>query len=102
MEIDLAENGRIAVEKASKNVYDVILMDLQMPEMDGYDASRMIRTSLGPIYKRVPIIALTASAMMEVQKKVHEAGMNDFVTKPFNPMELYNKIERYVRDFSKA
>jgi CheY-like chemotaxis protein len=75
--------------------FDLVLMDLQMPEMDGYEASRQIR-KLGGKYLSLPIIALTASAMLEVREKVMQYGMNDYITKPFNPNELYQKIFRFT------
>lgn len=93
MIMEVAENGQIAVEKTSENYYDVVLMDLQMPVMDGYQASKEIRARKNP----VPIIALTASALLRVQEKVHDAGMNDFVTKPFDPKELIRKLARNLK-----
>ncbi|MES2386978.1 MAG: ATP-binding protein [Bacteroidota bacterium] len=95
--VDYAENGRIAVEKIQAKDYDVVLMDLQMPEMDGYTASRLIRELPDEKYKKLPIIALTASAMLEVQDQVFKTGMTDYVTKPFNPSDLYNKIAMHTQ-----
>jgi PAS domain S-box-containing protein len=89
----VAENGAVAVEKARAGTYDVILMDLQMPVMDGYEATRTIRTFNADI----PILAVSASAMFDIQVQAYEAGMNDYVTKPFNPNELYQKIVRHWR-----
>jgi len=77
--------------------YDLILMDLQMPEMDGYEASTIIRSMADFYFQNIPIIALTASAINEVREKALISGMNDFITKPFNSNELYNKLERYFR-----
>ncbi|MCA9125482.1 MAG: response regulator [Planctomycetales bacterium] len=85
--VEEAENGQIAVEKATQNTYDVILMDMQMPVMDGYAATRTLR-KLG---LKTPIIALTANAMSEDQKKCDEAGCSDFLAKPIN-MELLNQV----------
>lgn len=90
---EVAENGQIAVEKVSQNKYDLVLMDLQMPVMDGYNASRKIRET----DKGTPIVALTASALINIQDSVIEAGMNDFVTKPFDPKELKRKILKHIR-----
>lgn len=84
----VASNGKEAVGKAKENTYDLILMDLQMPVMDGYEAAEKIRI----FDKSTPIVALTASALLHVQENVHSAGMNDFVTKPFDPKELKRKI----------
>ena len=93
MKIDLAENGEVAVEKASSNYYDIILMDLQMPVMDGYEATRAIRAAKNS----VPIVALTASALVRVQEKVLHYGMNDYITKPFDPEELRKKLVKNIR-----
>lgn len=90
--IDVALNGHEAVEKVKARNYDLILMDLQMPVMDGYEASKRIR-ELGI---STPIIALTASAMMGDREKIKKFGINDHVLKPFNPKELQNKLERYL------
>lgn len=90
-----AENGKIALEKLENETFDLVLMDLQMPVMDGYTAAREIRKSEKP-YADIIIIALTASALIDVSKKVEDAGMNDYVTKPFNPMELQTKILRAI------
>ncbi|MES2730837.1 MAG: response regulator [Bacteroidota bacterium] len=94
--IDYASNGLIALEKVRSKQYDIILMDLQMPEMDGYDATKAIRGIADPYYQAVPIIALTASAMLDVRDRVFLVGMNDYVSKPFNPNDLYHKIAKYT------
>ena len=91
MHYDTATNGRIAVEKLAQNDYQIVLMDLLMPEMDGYTATENIRK----FDKRTPIIALTAS-VLNTQDRVYEVGMNGFVTKPFNPKELFQKINKYA------
>ncbi len=88
--VDTAENGVIAVEKVIANNYHVILMDLHMPEMNGYDACKQI-IQLKP---KLPVIALTASAMLNIRDKAFEVGMIDYVTKPFEPNELYEKIRK--------
>ncbi|WP_258102542.1 ATP-binding protein [Marinoscillum sp. MHG1-6] len=92
LEYDLASNGREAVEMAENKLYDLVLMDLQMPEMDGYEAAKRIRMQDA----NIPIIALTASALFRVQDGISKAGMNDFVTKPFDPKELKRKMEKYI------
>jgi signal transduction histidine kinase len=91
--VDVAEDGKIGVEMARENHYDLILMDLQMPEMDGYAATIEIRK----FNKTIPIIALTASVMLDSKDLVFEVGMNDFATKPFVPKELLKKIISYVK-----
>ncbi len=88
IEIDLAEYGKIAVEKMKEKHYDLILMDIQMPEMDGHEATRIIRNELK---SGIPIIALTAHAMNEEKEKCFRSGMNDFVSKPFNAKDLYRQ-----------
>jgi CheY-like chemotaxis protein/anti-sigma regulatory factor (Ser/Thr protein kinase) len=97
---DCALNGKEAVEMVRQKTYDVILMDLQMPVMDGFEATQCIR-GLGGHNATLPIIALSASAMMDVQDKALQQGMNEYVSKPFNPNELYLKIAKYtVPEFS--
>ncbi len=88
MEIDQCENGQEAVEMVKKNDYDVILMDLQMPVMDGYEATRAIRNLPDPRKKEIPIIALTASALMDIRSQAREYAMDDILIKPFQPDDL--------------
>ncbi len=88
LNVEVAHNGLEGVEMAAKHEYDLILMDLQMPQLDGYQATRQIRER----DKRIPIIALTASALLKVRKEVQAVGMNDYITKPFDPKELKRKI----------
>jgi signal transduction histidine kinase/ligand-binding sensor domain-containing protein/CheY-like chemotaxis protein len=90
-----AENGLIGVEKVKQQKFDIVLMDLQMPEMDGFQATRAIRTIPGEYYQKLPILALTAAAMQEVRQQVEAAGMNDYIAKPFNPTELFNKVAKH-------
>jgi signal transduction histidine kinase len=91
--VDVAENGLKAVEKARSNEYDIILMDLQMPMMDGYTASKCIRE----FNTVIPIIALTASSSVDIQQKVYNFHMTDYMSKPFNPDELFETIYKYTR-----
>lgn len=97
IEADIADNGLICLEKLQQNTYDIILMDLQMPELDGYEASKRIREKEDPYFKEMPIIALTASSLMDTGDLVKNAGMNDYIAKPFSPNELFNIIEKYTR-----
>ncbi|SMD33680.1 PAS domain S-box-containing protein [Reichenbachiella faecimaris] len=95
IKMEFVENGRLALERSKTELYDLILMDLQMPEMDGYQATKAIR-KLNSVYaQNLPIVALTASALLHVRKKVKELGMTDYITKPFDPEELYKKILKY-------
>ncbi|MGA3014502.1 MAG: response regulator [Bacteroidales bacterium] len=93
---DTAENGKIAVQKVMENQYQLVLMDLHMPEMNGYDAARKIRGMEGDYYKTLPILAVTASAFAEDRKKICASGMNGFVIKPFHPVELNSKISHFL------
>lgn len=88
LKVEVAHNGQEGVEMVAKNRYDLVLMDLQMPILDGYQATRQIRLQ----NNKIPIIALTASALLRVRREVHAAGMNDYITKPFDPKELKRKI----------
>lgn len=92
MTVDLAENGQVAVDKAKETTYDVILMDLQMPVMDGFTATRNIR-KLGV---DTSIIALTASVSVDSQAEVIKSGMNDYLTKPFNPKDLKRALQKAI------
>jgi CheY-like chemotaxis protein len=94
--VDFAENGKLAFEKVQEKKYDLILMDLHMPVMDGMESSRAIRR-LGGYYAKVPIIALTASLFAHELETITECGMDGFVIKPFVPNDLYNKIRPYLR-----
>lgn len=91
----LASDGKVAVEKAKEEAFALILMDIQMPIMDGYEATVAIRSTNNP-NQHVPIIALTASAMLDHRKIALEVGMNDFLTKPFEPAQLLKILERYA------
>ncbi len=90
---DFASNGADAISAFQANLYDLILMDIHMPVMDGYEAANLIRNHSDPSKSNVPIIALTASVAIDVRHKLSEAGINDFVSKPFNPEELKSKLE---------
>jgi len=89
--IDIADNGVIALEKIENSIYDLILMDIQMPEMDGFETTKRIRKLKPPICE-IPIIAMTADASSNDEEKSLKTGMNDYISKPFNPESLYNKI----------
>lgn len=97
LKVDSASNGLEAIEKLDHEYYHLILMDLQMPEMDGYMTSSIIRARGQEPFISIPIIALTASLKSEVQEKITLAGMNDFVSKPFNPDELFQKLKKFLK-----
>ena len=93
---DVVEHGQKAVEQVQVAEYHLLLMDLQMPVMSGYEATKAIRGLAGKYYQEVPIIALTASALGNAQERVFDAGMNGFITKPFQPEELYRALAKYA------
>ncbi len=94
IDVDFANNGKEAIERCEKNpVYDLIIMDLQMPEMDGYEATIYLRETLK---LRIPIIAMTATALKEDQDRSAEVGMNDFMLKPFDFNDLYARLIRLL------
>ena len=90
---DIAANGKIAIEKLKDKTYDIVLMDLQMPEMNGFDATAYIRNTL---HLTVPIIALTADVTTVDLAKCKSVGMNDYIAKPVDERLLYSKIIEYV------
>ncbi|HEY9178737.1 MAG TPA: tetratricopeptide repeat protein [Flavipsychrobacter sp.] len=90
--IDVAVNGKEAVEKAASGIYDIVLMDIQMPVMDGVEATRNIRTTLPSPAKDVHIIAMTANVLQEDVQKYFDTGMNAYISKPFQPDELLLKM----------
>jgi CheY-like chemotaxis protein len=93
--VDVVANGLEAVAAVRQFSYDVVLMDIHMPEMDGMEATQKIRQLPGPV-SQVPIIALTADAMDEDRKKMLKAGMNDHAAKPIKPRELFSTIEHVL------
>ncbi len=95
-ETDTAENGKIAIELLEKNYYDIILMDLMMPEMNGFEATQHIRSKMLPPKSTIPIIALTADVTKADVDKCTEIGMNEYVSKPINETDLLNKIALLV------
>ena len=95
--IDIAENGLKAVQLFERNKYDIILMDMQMPEMDGLEATRIIREyEKEKLLKETPIISMTANAMKADMERSLKAGMNDFISKPFKQEQLIETLNRFV------
>jgi PAS domain S-box-containing protein len=95
---EFAENGKVALDKLDSGDYDIILMDMQMPVMDGYEAIKKIRADFPSPKKHLPIISITASVLGEAPIKCLEAGANDYLPKPYNVAELRKKIETLVAD----
>jgi signal transduction histidine kinase/CheY-like chemotaxis protein len=92
----IAENGERAIEMVQYGNFDIILMDLQMPVLNGFDAAIEIRKMRDPKKANIPIIALTASALFDIKERVYSSGMNDYVSKPFKPEELREKMQSLV------
>ena len=93
LQVDLAENGVEAVEKFKTKTYDLVLMDIQMPLLDGYHASKKIREELK---SNVPIVAMTAHIMANEREKCMSYGMNDYLSKPFKEIDLFNMVNQYL------
>jgi CheY-like chemotaxis protein len=94
--VDLAINGREAVEAVDRKAYDLVLMDCLMPEMDGFEATRAIRAAEVGTVRHVPIVALTANAMQRDREECLAAGMDDYLTKPFTKQALTTALERWT------
>jgi two-component system sensor histidine kinase/response regulator len=95
IDVDLAENGEIAVRMVQEKDYDLVLMDMQMPVMDGIEATRVIRSDSR--FETLPIIAMTANAMAADRDRCLEAGMNDHIAKPIDPDQLFSVMLRWTR-----
>lgn len=94
----VANNGQEAIELLSKNNFDLVLMDGQMPVMDGYEATHLIRSgSLAGVNTAIPVVALTAHAMAGEDEKCYQAGMNDYLTKPLNRDDLNRVLDKYLK-----
>ena len=111
---DIADNGRLALEALGRQTYDLILMDIQMPDMDGFETTRLIRAHepsngapprQNPQQRngknRTPIIAMTAHAMAGDREKCLDAGMDDYVAKPIQPDILKGKIAHWITETTK-
>ena len=96
IEPDMADNGAQAVEKATLTPYDLIFMDCQMPVMDGYEATRRLRTEEKETGHRAVVVAMTANAMVEDRQKCLDAGMDDFIAKPIQ----IDVLQKFIADFS--
>ena len=90
--IDVAENGKVALDMLRAKDYDILLMDVQMPEMDGFEATQKIRTTFDKPKRNVPIMAMTANVTNDEVEKCFESGMDQYISKPFAQQDLLNKI----------
>ena len=98
-EVDIANNGIEGVKKVQQNLYDIILMDIQMPVMDGYEATKIIKNDISETASKIPVVAMTAYANNADIKRARNAGMNDYIFKPFKPNDLYNMLNKYGVNF---
>jgi len=92
----VVNNGKEALSALREKHFDLILMDLQMPEMDGMTATRKIREEFSPPLANIPIIAMTASVLDEPERRMVEGGMNDYISKPFKPQDLHDMLTRWL------
>ncbi len=99
--IHIAENGAEAVKMLKKKNYDLVLMDIQMPEMDGYEATHYIRNNFSGVKKNIPILAMTAHAFQDEEAKCRQAGMNDYISKPLNRNVLLDKVRQLLNSNTK-
>jgi CheY-like chemotaxis protein len=97
IEVTHAENGQLALEMLDKEDFDLILMDLHMPILDGIEATRVIRKSDNSKIRDIPIVALTAAIMSESHDKIDDLNINDYVLKPFKPHDLFERIQKHIR-----
>jgi len=96
MTIDVANNGKEAVYQMEMNAYDIVFMDLIMPEMDGFEAAQYIRNKMPEPVSSIPIIAISAHPLNSELDKCFEYGMNDYISKPFDNKNLFNKIVNLI------
>ncbi len=97
-EVHFADNGKQAIEHLQQSTFDLVLMDIQMPEMDGNTAAHYIRTELPEPFRSIPIMAMTAHATQTERDKSFQVGMNEYISKPFDPSELRKKILAITQD----
>jgi len=95
LQVDTADNGEVALTKLQQNQYDAVLMDVQMPILDGYQTTRRLRAS--PATAHLPVIAMTANVMSDDRRKCLEAGMDDFIGKPILPAILYAAMMKWIK-----
>ncbi|MFC2107639.1 response regulator, partial [Bacteroidota bacterium] len=99
--LDIVNNGKEAVEHFKENKYDIVFTDIQMPELDGIDATKQIReyeNEIGSLH-HIPIVAMTANTMKGDRERFLEVGMDDYISKPFKPEQLYKLLKRMLKLF---
>lgn len=96
MRVTIARDGQEALEKLQEKKYHLVLMDLNMPVMDGCEATSRIRSKPDPYFQALPILAYTGSPAADSKEKAESLGMNDFIAKPLNPAEMHFKIRHYL------
>jgi PAS domain S-box-containing protein len=101
IEVTVADNGVIALDCLKKRRFDLIIMDVQMPEMDGYETTHKIRTEMEEPLRSIPIIAMTASVLFDPELRVKSAGMNEYISKPFKLSELNALLTKYLNPSSR-
>lgn len=95
--VTIAENGKEAVEAVKKSTFDLVFMDVQMPEMDGFEATKVIRGMADKQKAAIPVVAVTANMLKDIIKSFVRSGMNDYVLKPYNEREIFGIVEKYFR-----
>ena len=98
--VDIANNGIEGVKKTQQKLYDLILMDIQMPVMDGYEATKIIKNDISERVSKIPVIAMTAYSSIADIKRAKNAGMDNYIFKPFKPVELYSLLKKYSKNKS--
>jgi CheY-like chemotaxis protein len=96
VECAFAENGKIGLDMVQERDYDLVLMDLQMPVMDGYECTKEIRKLPDEKYKILPIVALTASVLEDSRERALIAGLDDFLMKPVSHADMFNTIKKFI------
>ncbi|HTQ78543.1 MAG TPA: response regulator, partial [Thermoanaerobaculia bacterium] len=97
VEVDVAANGRQAVDRTAERAYDLVLMDLRMPEMDGYAATRTIRARADARLPALPILAISTAVRSDQKRDLDAVGFTDFLSKPVDPDALFAMLVRYIR-----
>jgi CheY-like chemotaxis protein len=94
--IVIASDGQQALDEFNAGDFDLVLLDLQMPELDGFEVTKSIRNHSDPHKRNIPVLALTAASFNEIREAMQKSGMNDFIPKPFAPEDLFEKILKYL------